>query len=98
MDQTRWNTHPSRATTRQNFWSALAGCHVLERRNPAVGESDELARIRNAWREPRITKRIVQRRSEIFVQGRKRIVRVGGIVNVKPGLRLPSPHVAHIFS
>src|SRR5512141_182854 len=99
MDQTRWNTHPSRATTRQNFCSALAGRHVLERRNPAVGESDHLPRIRNTWRDIRIVERIVERIAEESPRA-PRLVRwiICCVVNIKPGLRRAAAHVAYDFS
>src|SRR6188472_4716914 len=70
-------------------------CDVLEGHRFAVGESNELAMIRDAWREPRITKRIVQRRSEIFVQRFIRIVRVAGVIGVNPGLRCTAAHVTN---
>src|SRR6266540_1882883 len=69
-------------------------CDVLEGHRFAVRESDELARIRDAWREPRITKRIVQRRPEIFVQRFIRVVRVAGVISVNPSLRSTAAHVA----
>src|SRR6266480_5439424 len=98
MIKSRWNIHPSRATTRQNFRSALAR-HVPERRNPAVGESDQLARIRNALREPGISKRIIQRRTEIDVpRGVIRIVWVTSIISINPGFRPSATHVANDFS
>src|SRR4029450_6709195 len=69
------------------FLIALVRCDVLVRHHFAMGESDQLARIRDTWREPRITKGIVQRRPEVFVQGFKRIVRTRGVINVDPSLR-----------
>src|SRR5215216_1425107 len=76
------------------FRSDLARCDVLEGYRFAVGESNELARIRDAWREPRITKRIVQRRPEIFVQRFIRVVRVAGVISINPSLRCTAAHVA----
>src|SRR5438876_7940537 len=69
-------------------------CDVLEGHRFAVGESNELARIRDAWREPGITKRIVQRRPEIFVQRFIRVVRVAGVISVNPSLRSTAAHLA----
>jgi len=71
----------------------------MERRNPAVGESDHLARISNTLREPGITKRVVQRRSKIVIQRRVIwIVWVTSVISVDPGLRPAAAHVAHNFS
>ena len=73
-------------------------CDVLEGHRFAVGESNELARIRDAWWEPRITKRIVQRGSEIFVQRFIRVVRVAGVISVNPSLRSTAAHISDNFS
>ena len=75
------------------FWWDLMRYDVLEGHRFAAGEGNELARIRDAWREPRITKRIVQRRPEIFVQRFIRIVRIAGVISVNPGLRCIAAHV-----
>src|SRR4051794_20357715 len=69
-------------------------CDVLEGHCSAVRESNELARIRDAWREPPITKWIVQRRPEIFVQRFIWVVRAAGVISVNPSLRCTTTHVA----
>ena len=70
---------------------------VLEGHNPAVGESHDLARVRNSRRKVRIIKRIVQRSPEIWVPWP--VTRVGRrVVNVNPGLPSTGPHVADNFS
>src|SRR4051812_6980586 len=94
MDQTRRNSHPWRATTRQNSLIDLMRSDVLIAHRFAAGKSNELASIRDAWREPRITKRIVQRRPEIFVQWFVRVVRIAGVISVNPSLRCTAAHVA----
>src|SRR4051794_21398518 len=65
---------------RQYFWSALARSNVLKRHNSAVAKSNYLARIRDAWRETCITKRIVQRGAEIRVP--RAAIGIGGISSV----------------
>src|SRR5262249_14556971 len=73
--------------------------HVLEGCNPAIGESHDLARIRDTLREPGITKWIVQRRPEIDVpRGVIRKVWVASVISVNPGFCRTTAHVAHNFS
>jgi len=84
---------------RQNFWSALRRLHVLEGRNPAISESHYLAGIRDTLREPGITKRIVQRRSEIDVpRGVIWVVWVTSVIGVNPGFCRTTAHVAYNLS
>src|SRR5437016_9453589 len=71
----------------------------MEGDNPAVGESNDLARIRDSWRNVPIIKRIVQRSPEIWVPRPVAwVIRVRLVVNVKPGLPSTGAHVTDNFS
>ena len=86
------------SVTRNNATVFLVGSarsNVLKGHNPTVGESNYLARIRNTWRETRITRRIVQRGSEIRVPRAAIGVRVSSVVSIKPGFYRTAAHVAH---
>src|SRR5437667_9703324 len=70
----------------------------MEGYNPAVGESNYFARIRDAWRETGITKRMIQRCSEIWVPRAAIWIRVSSVVSIKPGFYRIAAHVPHNFS